>query len=513
MGYWNKDNHGKPVIIPSGDITMKNNPYTNQPLPDILGIDNLGNKKIMKSGKDYKFPGTSVLEIPLMQGGGRLVDKSAIASYEKLGYKPIGNNQYVKSGQELSVLGMAAKSNQRGGAEYENWIKSELQKGRTISELVKMGYGTEQGLGILAQDIKPYSDTIRYENPKPAGFEPYQPFDINEGLVKGIRRGDTLFFQPNVPQNLRDFAGLNYTHIQKSIKPENLVLKDKPYFSFKKKGGYKMQQEGFSIEDVYNYFFRDDDKNDDDKNDDEDIPNTAPSTNEIESVKQEQFEAGQREAAKKYEKQLRKQKNKQINDELINSIFAFSGEESTNPYKGTTTQGTSINTNENINLPKAPINLSFDFSGKQLSGKTVAARHNNPGNLKFASWMSQFDAVPGDPGLDGGRFAKFPSVEKAMQARQYLLQNRPLYANKTVDQAMSMYSNKGYAGNIYPEIKNKKMSELTPVEFQELIRRQIIREDTKVAKQLGFMQLGGTYDLDIPTLLELQRRGYKYKFI
>ena len=127
--------------------------------------------------------------------------------------------------------------------------------------------------------------------------------------------------------------------------------------------------------------------------------------------------------------------------------------------------------------------------------------------------MSQFGATQGDPGTDGGRFAKFPNVQKAMEARQYLLRNRPLYTNKTVDEAMSMYSNKGYNGNIYPEIRNKKMSELTQAEFDELTRRQIIREDTRVAQQLGFMQIGGTYDVDVPTLLELKRKGYKYKIV
>lgn len=32
---------------------------------DVLGVDNLGNKKIMKPGSNYKFPGDIVLEIPI----------------------------------------------------------------------------------------------------------------------------------------------------------------------------------------------------------------------------------------------------------------------------------------------------------------------------------------------------------------------------------------------------------------------------------------------------------------
>ena len=43
-------------IIPSGDITMKGVDFK------VKGVDNLGNTKIMKPGKDYKFPGTIVKE-------------------------------------------------------------------------------------------------------------------------------------------------------------------------------------------------------------------------------------------------------------------------------------------------------------------------------------------------------------------------------------------------------------------------------------------------------------------
>jgi hypothetical protein len=46
-------------VIPSGEITMKNVEFP------VLGIDNLGNSKVMKPGKDYSFPGNVVLEVPL----------------------------------------------------------------------------------------------------------------------------------------------------------------------------------------------------------------------------------------------------------------------------------------------------------------------------------------------------------------------------------------------------------------------------------------------------------------
>ena len=46
-------------IIPSGNITMKGVDFK------VKGVDNLGNVKIMKPGKDYKFPGIIVKETKL----------------------------------------------------------------------------------------------------------------------------------------------------------------------------------------------------------------------------------------------------------------------------------------------------------------------------------------------------------------------------------------------------------------------------------------------------------------
>lgn len=38
---------------------MRNTPFS------VMGIDDLGNKKLMQPGNDYKFPGNKVLEIPI----------------------------------------------------------------------------------------------------------------------------------------------------------------------------------------------------------------------------------------------------------------------------------------------------------------------------------------------------------------------------------------------------------------------------------------------------------------
>lgn len=65
-GYWNKDNHGKPVRIPSNQITMKG---VNQPL---MGISDTGDIQYMQPNGEYLFDGNSVLEFPIMQQGGKV---------------------------------------------------------------------------------------------------------------------------------------------------------------------------------------------------------------------------------------------------------------------------------------------------------------------------------------------------------------------------------------------------------------------------------------------------------
>ena len=63
MGYWNPDNVGEPVIIPSNEITMEG---VYQPL---LGISDTGDTQMMYPGEDYEFDGESVTEYPVAQKG------------------------------------------------------------------------------------------------------------------------------------------------------------------------------------------------------------------------------------------------------------------------------------------------------------------------------------------------------------------------------------------------------------------------------------------------------------
>jgi hypothetical protein len=63
MGYWNPDNVGNPVIIPSNEITMEG---VDQPL---IGISDTGDVQYMYPGEDYTFDGESVTEYPVAQKG------------------------------------------------------------------------------------------------------------------------------------------------------------------------------------------------------------------------------------------------------------------------------------------------------------------------------------------------------------------------------------------------------------------------------------------------------------
>jgi hypothetical protein len=68
---------GEDTIIPNanGRITMEGVPYP------VLGIDDQGNQQMMMPGGEYKFPGDSVYEIPMVKNGG--IKKVKIKSLPK----------------------------------------------------------------------------------------------------------------------------------------------------------------------------------------------------------------------------------------------------------------------------------------------------------------------------------------------------------------------------------------------------------------------------------------------
>lgn len=123
-------------------------------------------------------------------------------------------------------------------------------------------------------------------------------------------------------------------------------------------------------------------------------------------------------------------------------------------------------------------------------GGSIAVSHNNPGNIKFGEFAKKYGATEGRRATDGGVFAQFPDVETGLKAKQDLLLGSG-YRNLTVDQAMKRWSNNGYGGELYPEIANKKISDLSDEELSSLSQKQIKREDGAMARKMGIKQYGG----------------------
>jgi hypothetical protein len=146
MGYWNPDNHGKPVRIPSNKITMEG---VNKPL---LGIANTGERQIMLPGADYTFPGADYVdEYPQMRKGGQrkkrktksIMGKNKLMEigplfkdYSKRIYDP--NVNYFQDGGEYMELDLTddeIEEYRKGGYIVEDISVPELnqaQKGQTV---------------------------------------------------------------------------------------------------------------------------------------------------------------------------------------------------------------------------------------------------------------------------------------------------------------------------------------------------------------------------------------------
>lgn len=132
------------------------------------------------------------------------------------------------------------------------------------------------------------------------------------------------------------------------------------------------------------------------------------------------------------------------------------------------------------------------------AGQTVAEYTNNPTNIKYIDnkYFKQLGGVDsGIRGTDGGTFMSFPSLEQGFKAFQAQLfgavdgtfNTRIYKPNLTVHEAMKKWSNfriengteKGYDGDIYPEIKNKTLAQLTQDERNTLSAKMLNIENSK----------------------------------
>lgn len=167
------------------------------------------------------------------------------------------------------------------------------------------------------------------------------------------------------------------------------------------------------------------------------------------------------------------------------------------------------------------------------SGKDVATKLNNPGNIIFNPvFAKMFGATKSSiKQVDGpGYFAAFPNLEAGLKARETQLfgevdgvfQSRYYNPDTSVDQALKTWSNKGYGVEIYPQLKGKTLQEVTPAERKELMKRQIKAESGSMFKMLqkqglfknGGEQFGGqVIEMDEDQIQQFLAAGGQLEFI
>jgi hypothetical protein len=180
MGYWNPENVGSPVIIPSNVITMEG---VDQPL---LGISDTGDVQYMEPGEDYEFDGEYVTEYPVAQNGTATRADSIIllknAMLKNAFYKNDPN--YVKINPTVNfknpqVLKSLAQASVNAKRRYSSAFPDDSYKilpARDSKEFIITAGDIKRRVGKVAGSSDVYSaPDILYENDIDTYFNPASP--------------------------------------------------------------------------------------------------------------------------------------------------------------------------------------------------------------------------------------------------------------------------------------------------------------------------------------------------
>jgi len=142
-------------IIPSGDITMEGVDFP------VIGVDNLGDEKIMFPGENYQFKGDFVIERPLdkMQGGGEIKNKETqlfdydefkkkIAHVESSDGKLMRNPQTSASGLYGQLFNEIKDTEEYDGSR-EDFINDLDAQNRVFDKRFYEGFENPKVPGIL----------------------------------------------------------------------------------------------------------------------------------------------------------------------------------------------------------------------------------------------------------------------------------------------------------------------------------------------------------------------------
>jgi hypothetical protein len=164
-------------IIPSNNITMKDVEFP------VLGIDDLGNSKVMYPNKDYKFKGNYVTEIPL---------RDRIKKYQDGGNIRYGSNDYRKAYNEGKITSYSPELDLHVGKDLPTsvtsdkapfWLKAKREFEKNNPKPKNATEGPRKALGVKTAAL------IEWENKQ------------NEYIVKQIEKKRKL--------NGRDVEKLN----------------------------------------------------------------------------------------------------------------------------------------------------------------------------------------------------------------------------------------------------------------------------------------------------------------
>jgi len=207
-GYWNSDNWGNPVTIPSNMITMEG---VDQPL---IGISDTGDTQMMYPGEDYTFDGESVTEYPVMQKGGRVpiyVDnpndprlkayQDSLAAYKtniwpehnepikkysvpKETYKIVGKD---KDGKDVWGLRPYKPTNMEPAYQYDYIDNSQVGKESIFEKIGKTKAGNFATMLLYKKPVQP----VEYRKPKGDQFGLTKEDYIQAQKSKFVRTPDS----------------------------------------------------------------------------------------------------------------------------------------------------------------------------------------------------------------------------------------------------------------------------------------------------------------------------------
>jgi hypothetical protein len=157
MGYWNPDNIGEPVIIPSNEITMQG---VYEPL---LGISDTGDTQMMYPGEDYTFDGESVTEYPVAQNGKKV--KIPMSDFKKMG------NSYVDSVNTYDYNQVLWEAVNRG---YSSEVDKAISRNKSlIKNTSKIKPTSYDDVNVGGKNYR----IPNYEYPKMDPWENYEPVE------------------------------------------------------------------------------------------------------------------------------------------------------------------------------------------------------------------------------------------------------------------------------------------------------------------------------------------------